>query len=194
VPAPHRHDSIGGVTSAVILAASDASAIDLALVLLRVAVGAVMIAHGYNHIWGPGTITGTAQWFESIGMRPSLVQAWLASVTELGAGVLLIAGLATPLAAAGVIGVMAVAWIVAHRGNGFFIFKPGQGWEYVMVLLVVSAAIAALGPGAWSLDNAFGLADDADGWTGLVVSLVAGLGGAAALLAACWRPATSCQT
>ena len=170
-----------------ILALNDADAIDLALLVLRVTIGAVMFAHGYNHVWGPGTITGTAAWFESIGMKPPLVQAWMASITEMGAGVLLVLGLLTPLAAAGVIGVMAVAWVVAHRRNGFFIFKPGQGWEYVMVLLVVSAAIATVGPGRWSLDDALDLTDDLTGWTGLLVSLVGGLGGAAALLATCWR-------
>lgn len=166
----------------------DADAVDLMLLVLRLTLGGVMIAHGYNHIWGPGTITGTAAWFESIGMRPPRAQAWLASVTELGAGALLVLGLLTPLAAAGVVGVMAVAWIVAHRGNGFFIFKPGQGWEYVMVLLVCAVAVATLGPGAWSLDDALDLTADLTGWTGLLISLI-GLVGAAALLAACWRPA-----
>jgi putative oxidoreductase len=170
-----------------VFAVTDADAIDLALLALRVTVGAVMIAHGYNHIWGPGTITGTAQWFESIGMKPPLLQAWLASITELGAGAMLVVGLLTPLASAGVIGVMAVAWIVAHRTNGFFIFKPGQGWEYVMVLLLVAVAIATLGPGAWSLDEALDLTDDLTGWAGLFLSLAAGLGGATALLATCWR-------
>jgi putative oxidoreductase len=172
------------------VALTDADAIDLALLAVRVTVGAVMIAHGYNHIWGPGTITGTARWFESIGMRPPLVQAWMASITELGAGAMLVAGLLTPLAAAGVIGVMAVAWIVAHRTNGFFIFKPGQGWEYVMVLLVVAATIATLGPGTWSLDDVLGLTDDLTGWTGLAVSVVAGLGSAGVLLATCWHRPT----
>lgn len=167
---------------------NDADAIDLALLLLRVAVGGVMFAHGYNHVWGPGTITGTAGWFESIGMRRPLLQAWLASITEMGAGALLVLGFLTPLAAAGVVGVMAVAWVVAHRNNGFFIFKPGQGWEYVMVLLVVSCVIGTLGAGSWSLDGAFDLADDLGGWTGLLVSAVAGVGGAAALLATSWRP------
>lgn len=167
---------------------SDADAVDLALLVFRVAIGGVMIAHGYNHIWGPGRIEGTAKWFASIGMRPPLVQAWLASVTELGAGALLVLGLLTPLAAAGVVGVMAVAWITAHRTNGFFIFRPGQGWEYVMVLLTCGLVLGALGPGEWSLDGAFDLTADLGGTMGLLVAAVAGLGGAAALLAVAWRP------
>jgi putative oxidoreductase len=137
---------------------------------------------------GGGKIAGTAAWFESMGMRPAWVHAWLASITELGAGALLVLGLLTPFAAAGVIGVMAVAWITAHRTNGFFIFRPGQGWEYVMVLLVCGLMLGAIGSGEWSLDDALELGDDLTGVTGLVIAIVAGGGGAAALLATCWRP------
>ncbi len=170
---------------------TDQTAADLALAILRCAVGAVMLAHGVNHVVGGGKIAGTARWFESMGMRHPRLQAWMASVTEIGAGVALVLGLATPLGAAGVVGVMAVAWIINHRGNGFFIFRPGEGWEYVMILLVTGLALGALGPGRWSLDEALGVNDDLVGWTGLLIAAVAGGGGALALLAATWRPVTS---
>ena len=55
----------------------------------------------------------------------------------------LIFGLLTPLGAAGVIGVMVVAFAINHRGNGFFIFRPGEGWEYVMTLALVGVAVGA---------------------------------------------------
>ena len=55
-------------------------------------------------------------------------------------------GLLTPFGGAAVIGVMLVAWVINHRGNGFFIFRPGEGWEYVMTLTIVGFAIGALGP------------------------------------------------
>jgi len=169
---------------------NDADAVDLALLALRCVVGAVMLAHGVNHVVGGGRIAGTARWFESLGMRPGRLHAWLASGTEIGAGVLLVLGLLTPLAAAGVVGVMVVAWITNHLGNGFFIFRPGEGWEYVMTLTVVALAIGALGPGSWSLDDALDL-EDLAGREGLALTAVLGIGGAAALLAAFWRrPAT----
>ncbi len=168
----------------------DPGATDLALLLLRLAVGAVMIAHGWNHIFGGGRIDGTAGWFASLGMRPARLHAWLASVTELAAGALLLAGLLTPLAAAAVVGVMLVAWIINHRGNGFFIFRPGEGWEYVMVLTVLGVALGALGAGRISLDHLLGL-DGLAGWTGLAIAAGAGGGGAAFLLGACWRPGRS---
>lgn len=169
---------------------SDSDAIDLALLVFRCGIGAVMLAHGINHVIGGGKISGTARWFGSMGMKQPLVQAWLASLTEIGAGALLVLGLLTPFAGAGVVGVMAVAWMINHRGNGFFIFRPGEGWEYVMTLLLCGVLIATVGPGSWSLDDAFGILDDLAGTTGLLISLVAGGGGAALLLTATWRPPT----
>jgi putative oxidoreductase len=162
-------------------------AVDLALLLLRLTLGAVFLAHGINHVFGGGKIAGTAGWFESLGMRPGVVHAWLASLTEIGAGVLLVIGLATPLAAAGVVGVMVVAWITNHRGNGFFIFRPGEGWEYVMTLTLVGVAVATLGAGGWSVDAALDLFDP-PGWTGFLIGVGLGGGGAALLLLAFWRP------
>lgn len=170
---------------------SDSDAIDLALLLFRCGIGAVMLAHGVNHVIGGGKIAGTAGWFGSMGMRQPLLQAWLASLTEIGAGALLIVGLLTPFGGAGVVGVMAVAWMINHRGNGFFIFRPGEGWEYVMTLLLCGVVIATVGPGSWSLDDAFGIVDDLSGIPGLLIALVGGGGGAALLLAAAWRPTPS---
>jgi putative oxidoreductase len=168
---------------------TDADSINLALLVLRLTVAGVMLAHGLNHMVGGGKIAGTGRWFASLGMRPGRLHAWLASVTEVVCGGLLVLGLLTPLAAAGVVGVMVVAWIINHRGNGFFIFRPGEGWEYVMTLTAVGLAIGVVGPGEWSLDELFDIRDDLVGTTGLLVTVLAGGGGAGALLAGFWRPA-----
>lgn len=164
-------------------------AVNLALTLLRVAVGAMIIAHGWNHLFGGGGLAGTAGWFDSLGLRPGKLHALMASIVELVAGVLLILGLFTPFAAGALLGVMVVAWITAHRSNGFFIFAPGQGWEYVMVVSVVAVAIGTVGPGQWSLDHAFDLS--MSGWWPMVVTVVVGLGGSLGLLAVFWRPGRS---
>ena len=156
------------------------------LLILRVMVGIVMIAHGYNHIFRGGKIKGTAGWFESLGMKPGILHAWLASLTELGAGAMLILGLLTPLAAAGVVGVMLVALITNHITNGFFIFRPGEGYEYVLTLAMVGLAIGAIGAGEFSLDHALDI--DWTGWTGLAIAGLVGGGGAALLLLVFWRP------
>jgi putative oxidoreductase len=162
-------------------------AFDLALLIFRVAIGAVFLAHGINHIFGGGKIAGTGRWFESLGMKPGWVHAWTASFTEIGAGALLVLGFLTPFGAAGVVGVMLVAWITNHLKNGFFIFRPGEGWEYVMVLTVSGLVLSLLGPGQWSIDDAAGLTS-LWGWTGLWIALGGGVGGSGLLLATSWRP------
>ncbi|MCB1014288.1 MAG: DoxX family protein [Acidimicrobiales bacterium] len=147
-----------------------------------------MLAHGINHIIGGGKIAGTGRWFESLGMKPGPLHAWLASITEVAGGALLVLGLLTPLACAAVVGVMLVALVTNHLRNGFFIFRPGEGYEYVLTLTVVALCLAALGGGEWSVDHALDLWDDLSGWTGLAIAGVAGGGGAALLLAVFWRP------
>jgi putative oxidoreductase len=163
------------------------SALSLGLLLLRLAVGVVFIAHGWNHIFGGGRIAGTGRWFDSLGMRPGILHAWTASLTELGAGALLVLGFLTPLAGAGVVGVMLVAWITNHRKNGFFIFRPGEGYEYVMTLTFCGLALVATGGGRWSVDYAAGLFNP-PGWIAIAVCYALGIGGAALLLVTCWRP------
>lgn len=159
---------------------------DWALLLLRVTVGLTLAAHGYNKFFGGGRIAGTARWFESIGMRPGRRHAVLAALTEIAAGLALAAGLATPVAAAGFVGLMAVAFWVAHRGKGFFVFS--DGWEYTVVLAAVAVAVAVSGPGRFSLDSFAGFHRLLDGWVGLAVSLGGGLVAAAGLLALFYRP------
>ena len=161
----------------------DASVV--ALLLLRVVVGITMIAHGLNHWRGGGKIAGTARWFEGLGLRHGRLQAWASVVVEIGAGGLLILGLLTSLACAAVISVMLVAGLLAHRRNGFFVFK--DGYEYVLVLAVVCLAIAALGPGPASVDAAAGIV--VDGWAGAGIALGVGVLGTTGLLATFWRPA-----
>jgi putative oxidoreductase len=160
--------------------------LNFALLILRVVTGLMIIAHGYNHVFRGGKIQGTGRWFGSMGMKPGILHAWLASITELTCGVLLLLGLLTPFAAGGVLGVMVVAWITAHRKNGFFIFRPGEGWEYVANLAIASLAIGALGPGEWSLDNSIDFV--LHGWKGFAAAVIIGAGGCAALLVTFWRP------
>lgn len=163
------------------------SPLSLGLLLLRLVVGVVFVAHGYNHIWGGGKLAGTARWFESLGMKPGILHATVASLVELGAGILLILGLLTPLAGAGVVGVMLVAWITNHAKNGFFIFRPGEGYEYVMTLTFCGLALAATGGGYWSLDEAIGIFTPVS-WAWMGICFAAGIVGALGLLVTCWRP------
>ena len=82
---------------------------------------------------------------------------------------------------------MTVALVTNHRKNGFFIFRPGEGWEYVGSLICSGLALGAMGPGKASLDNAFGF-EWVSGLGAFAITAVVGLGGAALLLLAFWRP------
>ena len=159
---------------------------DLGLFVLRVVFGLFFAYHGYNKFFGPGGISGTVGWFASIGFKWPAAQARVAATTEIGAGVMIAAGLLTPLAAAGMIGVMVVAIVVAHAKVGFFIFKPNQGWEYCASIAVTAWVIATVGPGEISLDHTFDLTWLV--WTGSITAAALGIGGALAQLAVSYRP------
>jgi putative oxidoreductase len=172
----------------VILGDLSLSSVNMALLILRVTVGAVFLAHGINHIYGGGKIAGTARWFESLGMKPGILHAWMASLVEVAAGAALVLGLFTSIAAAGVVGVMLVAFITNHMKNGFFIFRPGEGYEYVMTLTLVAVAIGTIGPGDWSIDGHVSALQHLLGWPGFAIAVGAGGLGAAGLLGVYWRP------
>jgi putative oxidoreductase len=165
---------------------------DLGLLILRVVFGLSFAYHGYNKVFGGGKLAGTASWFGSMGMKWPHWQARAAAGTELAAGTMLAIGLLTPLAAAGVIGVMVVAIVTSHWKVGFFIFKPNQGWEYCFSIAVTAFVIAMVGAGEYSLDHAFDIAwTGADGWIGAIIAGVLGVGGGALQLAVCYRPKKS---
>src|SRR5580692_6782822 len=117
----------------------------------------MIFMHGYNHFFGGGRLPGAGRWFDSLGIRPGIVHAWVTASVEAGAGLMFAAGFLSPLAAAGIIGIMTVAGIVVHGKNGFFITK--EGWEYVGFITAVCAAVGVMGPGNWSIDHAIGWVD-----------------------------------
>ncbi len=181
----HDMDAMAGMSHGDSILSADA--LNAGLLIIRVVVGLTIVTHGLNKIFGGGKIAGTAGWFASIGMKMPLVNAWMAALTEIGAGLLLAVGLLTPLAAGGLIAVMTVAMITSHIRNRWFIFNAnGGGVEYVVVLALVCLGVAIAGPGQWSIDDKVEFFWE--GWPGLVIALVAGLGGAALQLATFWRP------
>jgi putative oxidoreductase len=157
--------------------------IDVTMAILRGSVGASIAYHGINKAKG---ITGTASWFKSIGMKWPKQQATIALATEIIAGVLLIVGLATPLSCIAVIALMTVAIATVHVRVGYFIFLPNGGWEYCASIVAVATAIAITGPGAWSIDSAWGI-NQSSGLVALPVGLIC----AVCHLALCWRPQTN---
>ena len=160
--------------------------LDTASLILRLALGVTLIAHGWNHGFGPGGLRGTASWFESIGLRPANVHAAVSSYLELAAGAALVVGFLVPFAAAAGVGILTVAFVTVHRKNGFFIFREGEGYEYVMTIAFALTALAVLGGGQASLDHALDL--DLDGVAIGLGAAAAGILGAAGMLVTSWRP------
>jgi putative oxidoreductase len=156
--------------------------VNLALLGLRLAVGLGFAAHGTQKLFGwfgGHGIDGTAGFFEQIGLRPGKVHAWTAGATEFFGGLLIALGLITPIAAAGLIAVMTAAVLTVHLKNGFFV--TNQGYEYNLVLAAAVFALAGIGAGQWSLDNALSIDLTGTGWA--LAALGAGvLGGIGAVL------------
>lgn len=153
------------------------------LLLLRVVVGLTLGAHGSQKLFGAfggHGPRGTAGYFGSLGFRPPLAMALVAGASEC-AGLLLVLGFVTPFAALAVACVMVVAVGSVHRPNGFWV--TDGGFEYNLAIWTVAVALAATGPGRFSLDNALGIAGSMSGlWWGVGV-LIGSLAGGALVLA-----------
>jgi putative oxidoreductase len=150
------------------------------ILFLRVVVGSLLFAHGAQKLFGwfggPG-LRRTAGYFGSLGFRRqhAFPLAGLAGLSE-AAGVLFAVGFLTPFAALAIATVMVVAVGAVHWRNG--LWAANGGYEFNLVLWTVAVAVAAGGPGRFSLDAALGWVDNLSGvWWGvgvLVASLVAG--------------------
>jgi putative oxidoreductase len=165
------------------------NAVNLALLVGRVWVGVVMAAHGLNHVRALRSGPGMANWLSSLGLYNGPLQARLLTWSEVGVAPLLVLGLLTPVAFGVVASLMLVALLTNHRDKGFFITaRPTEGWEYVGTLAVLALALGALGPGEWSLDNAFDVAFPFEPSQALATAAAIGIGGTVAYLATFWRP------
>ncbi|TQM31158.1 DoxX family protein [Nocardia bhagyanarayanae] len=128
--------------------------IDLGLLVLRLALGLTMAAHGAQKLFGwfdGGGLDRTAAFFTSQGYPAGKASAILAGASEAFGGLALAIGLLTPLGAAAILGVMVNA-IAVKWGAGFFGNKGGI--EYEILLACAAAAIALTGPGRFAVDSA----------------------------------------
>jgi putative oxidoreductase len=162
------------------------SAFDFAMLLLRVSLGLTMAAHGYHKVFLAGRLSGTAAWFESLGMRPGLLHARVAAGTEIAAGIALALGLLTSLAAAAFVALMLVAAWTVHRTKGFYVMA--SGWEYTFVIAIAAVCIATLGAGRLSIDHLIFGDNSHGGWAGLALSAGLGLLGGVGQLLLFYRP------
>jgi putative oxidoreductase len=131
---------------------------DLALLAVRVALGASIASHGtqkaFGWFEGPGP-EKAGGYFEALGFKPGKQFASTAAATEIGSGVLIALGLGGPLGPAALISTMYVAAQSVHAKNGFFVSK--QGVELNVLYAACALALAGSGFGAFSLDRALGV-------------------------------------
>ncbi len=160
---------------------------DIALLVLRVWVGIVMIAHGANHL---RSVEGTTRWFAKVGFKAPRMNALTSGAGEIAVGIGLLVGLLTSPAAGGLGAAMFVAFWSIHRRAGFFVFhRPNEGYEYVATLAVAGLVLAVGGPGSLSVDSALGIADNLDGAVGALI-FAAGIAAGVLLLAVSWQQPT----
>ncbi|GAB3192255.1 DoxX family protein [Nesterenkonia suensis] len=123
---------------------------DLALLIARVALGVILVAHGWQK-FDEWTVAGTAASFEGMGIPAPTASATLVTGVELIGGALLILGLLTPVVAALNAVSMLVALFLVHAPAGLFVSEGG--YELVLALFAGLIILAVGGAGRFSLDR-----------------------------------------
>ena len=138
------------MTTATLRPALPAPRIDLGLLVLRVVLGTVFLAHGAQKlfVFGFDGVTGA---FTQMGAPLPGVTGPLVALVEFFGGLALIVGLLSRLAGVGLAATMLGAILLVHLPAGFFAPK---GVEFVLTLMAGALAIAATGAGRYSLDHA----------------------------------------
>ena len=119
----------------------------VALTLLRIGVGAIFVAHGWQKL---SDIQGTAAMFAHQAIPHPTLMVYLAILGEFFGGLGLALGALTPLAALGPVCTMAAAIYFVHRDNG--LFAQNGGWEYPLTLLLIALYFVTHGAGPLSVD------------------------------------------
>jgi putative oxidoreductase len=130
------------------------NALDVALLLGRVAIGVCFVIHALGKLGlvGTGNMAGFTAWLRDLGVPLPELNARVAMLSELGGGAALALGLLTRPACLLLIGTMLVAGALGHRGAGYLITNNPPGAEYTINLAVICGMFFLLGPGAYSLD------------------------------------------
>ncbi|MGY4721439.1 DoxX family membrane protein [Naumannella cuiyingiana] len=122
----------------------------MARLVLRGVLGIVMIAHGVQKVSSGGLGAAGAS-FERMGIPGGAVFGPLVALLELAGGAAMLLGLLTPIVGALFALTMLGAAVLVHGGNGFY--AQAGGYEFALVLAVLSAYLAVVGPGRLSVDS-----------------------------------------
>ncbi len=156
---------------------------DLGLLILRVTLGGLLIAHGLQKLfgwWGGSGLTGLKNSLSDVGYEHADILTYVAAGGQITAGVLLVLGLFTPLAAAGALAYLINGMLAGvSADSGRFAFFLPDGHEYQVTLIGLAVAIILVGPGRYGFDAG-------RGWSrrpfiGSFLALLLGIGGGVAM-------------
>ncbi len=149
--------------------------VGLGLLVLRIALAIVFFAHGGNKLFGlfggpgigPGGLTATSAFFESVGLHPAFLFAVTEAVLEVAGSLLIAFGFLTRWISAALAIAMGVAIWKVHLPWGFFLNwtgapNRGHGMEFALMLCLALVALALTGGGDWSIDGMNQRAADRD--------------------------------
>jgi len=131
---------------------------DLGLLMLRLAFGGLLSAHGAQKLFGSFEghgLEGTGKFFEKIGFQPGKQWAFMAGFGEFGGGLLTALGFLHPVGPITTVAPMAVAWGRVHWGKPIFATQGGA--ELPATNIAIAVALALVGPGKLSIDGMFGI-------------------------------------
>lgn len=129
------------------------TALDVALLVARVALGVILLAHGLQKL-NEYTLAGTAASFGEMGVPAPALAAWFVTAVEILGGAALILGLLTPIAGALNMVTLLGALVLVHAENGVFV--QNNGFELVLALFAGLVVIVLLGAGKLSIDGIIG--------------------------------------
>lgn len=126
---------------------------DIGILVARVGIGVVFVAHGWQKFFDYG-ISATQASFRDMGVPLPDVAAIVVAAVELGGGVALIAGLLTPVAGLLLFLDMLGAFLIVHMDKGVFVAEGG--YELVVALGAAALLSAVTGAGRLSIDGLMG--------------------------------------
>jgi len=182
---PEQIDEHGQHDDEQVRAANRRGTQHLGLLILRVGLGAVFVAHGLQKVfgwWGGEGLNGFKNSLSHVGYQHADILTYCAAGGEIAAGVLLVLGLFTPIAAAGALAYLTnslLAGMSAQHGARSFPYFLPDGHEYEITLIVMAAAVILAGPGIYGFDAGRGWARRP--FIGSFAALIVGIGAGVAL-------------
>jgi putative oxidoreductase len=128
---------------------------DIGLLLLRLAVGAVFIAHGWGDASQDGGAGANVANYLDAGIPLPELSAWFGAYMQLIGGIVVLFGALTRLIGAGFAVVMVGALVFVHRGEPLVMGQDGSGSGFAFIMLAASLALLGTGGGRFGVDRVF---------------------------------------